>query len=90
MLWDDLLALGAGALAGAFLTSPKVLSIDSVIGTVEDNLDLYRSLRRSGTSAPMPPICMPMEPRLAKPQRAKVAMEKVRGVRVCFQRPSWV
>jgi hypothetical protein len=34
--------------AGAFLTSPKVLSIDSVIGTVEDNLDLYRSLRRSG------------------------------------------
>jgi hypothetical protein len=33
--------------AGAFLTSPKVLSIDSVIGTVEDNLDLYMSLRRS-------------------------------------------
>ena len=28
----------------------------------------------------MPPICMPMEPTLAKPQRAKVAMEKVRGV----------
>ena len=27
----------------------------------------------------MPPICMPMEPRLAKPQRAKVAMVKVRA-----------
>ena len=34
--------------AGAFLTSRQVLSIDSVIGTVEDNLDLYLSLRRSG------------------------------------------
>ncbi len=32
----------------------------------------------------MPPICMPMEPRLAKPQRAKVAIEKVRGVRVAL------
>ena len=39
-----------------------------------------RSLRRLGTRAPMPPICMPMEPTLAKPQRAKVAIEKVRGV----------
>ena len=38
-----------------------------------------RSLRRSGTSAPMPPICMPMEPRLAKPHSAKVAMVKERG-----------
>ena len=43
-----------------------------------------RSLRRLGTRAPMPPICMPMEPRLAKPQRAKVAMEKVRGERRGF------
>ena len=34
--------------AGAFLTSRQVLSIDSVIGTVEDNLDLYMSLRRQG------------------------------------------
>ncbi len=34
--------------AGAFLTSRKVLSIDSVIATVENNLELYRSLRRSG------------------------------------------
>ena len=28
----------------------------------------------------MPPICMPMLPTLAKPQRAKVAMEKLRGI----------
>ena len=38
----------------------------------------------------MPPICMPMLPRLAKPQRAKVAIEKVRGARVDFCAPSWV
>jgi hypothetical protein len=44
-----------------------------------------RSLRRLGTRAPMPPICMPMEPTLAKPQRAKVAMEKVRGASVDFR-----
>jgi hypothetical protein len=49
-----------------------------------------RSLRRLGTRAPMPPICMPMEPTLAKPQRAKVAMEKVRGESVPFSLPSWV
>ncbi len=42
---------------------------------------LARSLRRLGTRAPMPPICMPIEPTLAKPQRAKVAIEKVRGDR---------
>ena len=40
---------------------------------------LAKSLRRSGTSAPMPPICIPMEPRLAKPHNAKVAMVKERG-----------
>ena len=38
-----------------------------------------RSDLRLGASAPMPPICMPTEPRLAKPQRAKVAMVKERG-----------
>ena len=38
----------------------------------------------------MPPICMPMEPTLAKPQRAKVAIEKVRGESVALMRPSRV
>jgi hypothetical protein len=38
--------------------------------------------RCSGARAPMPPIWMPMELKLAKPQRAKVAMVKVRGSRV--------
>ena len=33
----------------------------------------------------MPPICMPMLPTLAKPQRAKVAMEKLLGVRAGFE-----
>ena len=33
----------------------------------------------------MPPICMPMLPTLAKPQRAKVAMEKVRGSESGFE-----
>jgi hypothetical protein len=32
--------------AGAFLTSRNVLSIDSLIGAVENNMDLYLSLRR--------------------------------------------
>src|SRR5229473_6424530 len=36
-------------------------------------------VRCSGASAPMPPIWMPMELKLAKPQSAKVAMAKVRG-----------
>src|SRR5271168_986522 len=49
-----------------------------------------RSLRRLGTRAPMPPICMPMLPTLAKPQRAKVAMEKLLGERVDLSWPSWV
>ena len=50
--------------------------------------NLARSLRRSGTSAPMPPICMPMEPRLANPQRAKVAMVKERGESMTLCAPS--
>ena len=48
---------------------------------------LAKSLRRSGTSAPMPPICMPMELRLANPHRAKVAMVKERGASVAFCAP---
>jgi len=31
---------------------------------------LARSLRRLGAMALMPPICMPMEPKFANPQRA--------------------
>src|ERR1035441_2571653 len=38
-----------------------------------------RSLRRSGTSAPMPPICIPIEPRFANPHSAKVAIVNDRG-----------
>jgi hypothetical protein len=34
--------------AGAFVTSRRALTIDTIIGTVEANLDLYKSLRRSG------------------------------------------
>src|SRR6185437_6735200 len=45
---------------------------------------LARSWRRSGMSAPMPPIWMPMEPRLANPQRAKVAMVKDRVLMAAF------
>ena len=49
-----------------------------------------RSLRRLGTRAPMPPICMPILPTLANPQRAKVAMENVRGSRTDLSLPSSV
>jgi hypothetical protein len=33
--------------AGAFVTSPRVLTMDDMIGTIENNLALFRSLRRS-------------------------------------------
>src|SRR5260370_443532 len=46
-------------------------------------------LRCSGASAPMPPIWMPMELKFAKPQRAKVAIAKVRGSSAPFIGPSW-
>jgi hypothetical protein len=46
-----------------------------------------RSLRRSGTSAPMPPICMPIEPRLANPHSANVAMVNERGSSAAFSAP---
>ena len=53
---------------------------------------LASSLRRWGMRAPMPPICMPTEPRLAKPQRAKVAMARVRVemAPALASAPSWV
>src|SRR6266567_3704402 len=44
--------------------------------------------RCSGASAPMPPICMPMELKLAKPQSANVAIVKVRGSSVLLIAPS--
>jgi hypothetical protein len=33
--------------AGAFVTSRKTLTIDAIIAAIEENLDLYKSLRRS-------------------------------------------
>ena len=49
---------------------------------------LARSFLRSGTSAPMPPICMPIDPRFAKPHKANVAIVNDRGARVAFSVPS--
>ena len=46
-----------------------------------------RSFRRFGTSAPMPPICIPIDPTLANPHSANVAIEKVRGDSVALQQP---
>src|SRR4029077_3815285 len=43
--------------------------------------------RLLGASAPIPPIWMPMELKLAKPQRAKVAMVKERGSSEAFCAP---
>src|ERR1019366_9652862 len=40
---------------------------------------LARSLRRLGARALSPPIWMPMEPKLANPHRANVAMVNDRG-----------
>ncbi|MND04750.1 hypothetical protein D3C83_251640 [compost metagenome] len=39
-----------------------------------------RSPRRVGASAPMPPICMPIDAKLAKPHNANVAMVNERSV----------
>jgi hypothetical protein len=47
------------------------------------NPSLARSFLRCGMRAPIPPICMPTEPRFAKPQRAKVAIETI-GAIECF------
>ena len=47
-----------------------------------------RSDRRSGASAPMPPIWMPIELKLANPQRANVAIVNDRGSSVSFSGPS--
>src|ERR1700722_1448773 len=41
-----------------------------------------------GESAPMPPICIPIELKLAKPHSAKVAMVKERGSSASFMGPS--
>src|SRR5258707_10928458 len=49
-----------------------------------------RSLRRLGTRAPMPPICMPMLPALAKPQRAEGGMGKLGGVSGGLSWARWV
>ena len=46
-----------------------------------------RSFRRFGTSAPMPPICIPIDPTFANPHSANVAIENVRGASVALQRP---
>src|ERR1051326_8258448 len=46
-----------------------------------------RSCLRSGARAPMPPIWMPIELRLAKPQSANVAMVNDSGSRLAFSVP---
>src|SRR3989440_1833542 len=48
-----------------------------------------RSCLRSGTSAPIPPICMPTELMLAKPHSANVAIVKETGSSAGFMGPSW-
>src|SRR6186713_303160 len=47
-----------------------------------------RSWRRSGASAPMPPIWMPIELKFAKPQSAKVAIVNDLGSSIGFSGPS--
>ena len=44
--------------------------------------------RGVGASAPIPPICMPMDAKFAKPQRAKVAIVKERGSSDSLRPPS--
>src|SRR3954453_7302021 len=51
------------------------------------NPNLAKSDLRDGASPPMPPICIAIELRFAKPQSAKVAMTNERGSRAAFTFP---
>src|SRR5580700_2833786 len=52
------------------------------------NPNRARSFRRLGASAPMPPICIPIELMLAKPHKANVAIVKERKSSKDFWVPS--
>lgn len=43
------------------------------------------SARLVGASSPIPPIWIAIEPKFAKPQRAKLAMVKAFGVKTSFK-----
>ena len=46
------------------------------------NPNLAKSLRRVGASSPIPPICIAIEPKFAKPQSAKLAIITLFGDKV--------
>ena len=64
-----------------------VTKLASVPAIIARNPSRARSLRRLGASAPMPPTCMPIDAKLAKPHSAKVAIVNDRGSSAGLHRP---
>ena len=64
-----------------------VMKLASVPASIARRPSRARSWRRVGASAPMPPIWMPIELKLAKPHSAKVAMVNDCGSSDALQRP---
>src|SRR5688572_13777094 len=69
-------------------TMMAVTKLASVPASIARKPSRARSLRRVGASAPMPPICMPIDAKFANPQSAKVAMVNERGSSESFSAPS--
>src|SRR5881394_4133785 len=86
---SEFLADGLGGLPGhnrmpARVAERKLASVPAIMARKPRRA---RSCLRSGASAPMPPIWMPIELRLAKPHSAKVAIVKDTGSRLAFIGP---
>ena len=65
-----------------------VTKLASVPATIARSPSRARSWRRVGTSAPMPPIWMPIDEKFAKPHSANVAIVNDRGSSVSLIGPS--
>ncbi len=64
------------------------MKLASVPASIARKPSRARSWRRVGASAPMPPIWMPIELKLANPHSANVAIVNDRGSSDAFSGPS--
>src|SRR5688500_2791209 len=69
-------------------TMMAVTKLASVPARIARKPRRARSLRRVGASAPMPPICMPIDAKFAKPHSANVAIVNERGSSESLSAPS--
>ena len=70
------------------LTMAADIRLAIVPASIARNPSRARSFLRFGASAPMPPICIPMELKFANPHRANVAIVKDRKSSEDFCAPS--